>query len=401
LLSEIVLHPEQSVTRLPLLSDAERRQLLNAAQHDAAVSLPEENFYQLFSKQAERTPEALAIIDAGQQITYRELEQAGRQLANSLSAYSIGPEVIVALLAERSANFLITILALFRLGAAYLPLDPRAPSQRQQQLIAQSRAVLLLVDHQHAASLPTETVDRQILPPVMVIEDLLAQSQQRSEEYLSIEFSYSRNQLAYVIYTSGSTGVPKGAMIEQRGMLNHLYAKIAALSLSRSDIVAQTASQCFDIAVWQLLAPLLVGGCVNIVADETAHDPTRLLQHIQQNEITVFETVPSLLHAMLDEIVQGCQQQPDLSSLRWLLLTGEALRADLCLQWHLLYPHIQVMNAYGPTECSDDVTHYALPAPLQQGLTTVPIGRAIANMQVYVLDPEMQPVPPGVIGEVY
>ncbi|HZO72429.1 MAG TPA: amino acid adenylation domain-containing protein [Ktedonobacteraceae bacterium] len=401
LLSEIVLHPEQSVTRLPLLSDAERRQLLNAAQHDAAVSLPEENFYQLFSKQAERTPEALAIIDAGQQITYRELEQAGRQLANSLSAYSIGPEVIVALLAERSANFLITILALFRLGAAYLPLDPRAPSQRQQQLIAQSRAVLLLVDHQHAASLPTETVDRQILPPVMVIEDLLAQSQQRSEECLSIEFSYSRNQLAYVIYTSGSTGVPKGAMIEQRGMLNHLYAKIAALNLSRSDIVAQTASQCFDISVWQLLAPLLVGGGVHIIAEETAHDPTWLLQHMQQNEITVFETVPSLLRAILDEIVQGRQQQPSLSSLRWLLLTGEALRADLCLQWHLLYPHIQVMNAYGPTECSDDVTHYALPAPLQQGLTTVPIGRAIANMQVYVLDPEMQPVPPGVIGEVY
>ncbi len=400
LLSEIILHPEQAVTRLPLLSNAERDQLLSAAQHDAAP-LPEENFYQLFSKQAERTPEALVVIYAEQQITYRELEQASRQLASSLRAYNIGPEAIVALLAERSANFLIAILALFRLGAAYLPLDPRAPSQRQQQLIAQSRAALLLVDHKHAASLATETVARQILPPVIAIEALLAQSQQQPEAHLLVRISYSQNHLAYVIYTSGSTGVPKGAMIEQRGMLNHLYAKIADLSLTERDIVAQTASQCFDISVWQLLAPLLVGGCVHIIADETAHDPTRLLQHIQQNEITVLETVPSLLRAMLDELVQGRQQQSYLSSLRWLLLTGEALRADLGLQWRLLYPHMQVMNAYGPTECSDDVTHYVLPALLQQGLTTVPIGRAIANMQVYVLDHEMQPVPPGVIGEVY
>jgi len=204
------------------------------------------------------------------------------------------------------------------------------------------------------------------------------------------------NSLMYVIYTSGSTGRPKGAMVEQRGMLNHLYAKIEVLSLSATDTVAQTASQCFDISVWQFLAALLVRGRVQIYPDAISHDPLALLQHVEAQQVSILETVPSLMRAMLET-----SQRPSLQKLRWLIPTGEALPVELCQRWLQYYPHIPLLNAYGPTECSDDVTHYAIYEPPAQASRSIPIGKAISNLRLYVLDRYLQPVPIGVSGELY
>ena len=189
-------------------------------------------------------------------------------------------------------------------------------------------------------------------------------------------------------------------MVEQRGMINHLYAKIGDLALTDKDIIAQTASQSFDISVWQFLAALLVGGQVHILTDEIATDPTRLLTQVERSQVTILETVPSLLRAMLDQVASD-SHSPDLSSLRWLIPTGEALSPELARQWFAHYPDIPLLNAYGPTECSDDVTHhpmYTSPAP---DVSRIPIGRPIANTRLYVLDATFQPVPIGVPGELY
>ncbi len=201
--------------------------------------------------------------------------------------------------------------------------------------------------------------------------------------------------LSYVIFTSGSTGAPKGAMVEERGMVNHLLSKIPALGLSESDVIAQTASQCFDISVWQFLTGLLCGACIRILPDDLVRDPQRLLREIERSKITVWEAVPSLLVAGLDGPVAP------LSSLRWLLATGEAVTPELCRLWFSRYPSIPLMNAYGPAECSDDVAVHAVTGSLPEGATHVPIGRPIPHLRLYGLDGYGEPVPFDVAGELY
>src|SRR5262249_2397319 len=171
------------------------------------------------------------------------------------------------------------------------------------------------------------------------------------------------HDLAFVIFTSGSTGLPKGAMVEHVGMLNHLLAKVDELQLSNLDVLAQTASQCFDISVWQFLASLVVGGQVHIFEDDITHDPGRLQQCLDRNGISIVEVVPSLLRVMLEQLKENGSLNP-FSSLRWMIVTGEAVPPDLVSDWLNTYSEIPLLNAYGPTECSDDVTHCVIDHPL-------------------------------------
>src|SRR5205823_12771921 len=242
-----------------------------------------------------------------------------------------------------------------------------------------------------------EEMPPETRPQILLVEDLLQQV--HTQENLFVETT--NRQLAYVIYTSGSTGKPKGVMVEQQGMLNHLYAKIEALQLTEKDCVAQTASQCFDISVWQFLAALLVGGQVQIFPDEVTHDPARLLTQIEQQGISILETVPSMLRAILEVLEAATVSQPELVALRWLIPTGESLPTELCRRWLNLYPQIPLLNAYGPTECSDDVTHFPIFQVPAVTSSTIPIGRGIGNMRLYVLDRSMRSVPIGVSGELY
>ena len=170
------------------------------------------------------------------------------------------------------------------------------------------------------------------------------------------------SKLAYVIYTSGSTGIPKGAMVEQRGLLNHLLSKISELGLSASDVIAQTAPASFDISIWQFLAPLMVGGRVHICADEEVRDPALLAQAIGREGVTVLQIVPSLLRATLDRMPDEPINRA-LSRLRWLICIGEALAPELCRNWLQQFPGVPLINAYGPAECSDTVATQRLSAP--------------------------------------
>ncbi|MBV8858955.1 MAG: non-ribosomal peptide synthetase, partial [Acidobacteria bacterium] len=205
--------------------------------------------------------------------------------------------------------------------------------------------------------------------------------------------------LAYVIYTSGSTGAPKGAMVEHRGMLNHLLAKVSDLALSPADVVAQTAPLCFDISVWQMLSPLAAGARVEVIPDERAHDPARLLESVSRRGVTVLEVVPSLLRLVAGQLEgEGAEAVPE--SLRWLVATGEALAPAACRAWlRATRGQVPVVNAYGPTECSDDVTHEFIREEGEAGGARVAVGRALANTRLYVADAELQPAPVGVAGE--
>ncbi|HVG17938.1 MAG TPA: condensation domain-containing protein, partial [Blastocatellia bacterium] len=361
LLDSFMENSARPLHQVSMLTDEEQRQLLTEF-NGTATEFPEDSCWpQLFEAQVARSPKALAATCGGESLSYEELNERANRLAATLVRHGVGPDVVVALLDERGINLLVSIIAVFKAGGAYLPLDPRYPPKRLSQILGQSKASVILIAGaiMKAAGELLGEMNLQGSPLVLEMEAALKEG--RDGQNLPPR-STPRN-LAYLIYTSGSTGVPKGAMIEHIGMVNHLYAKINDLNLTDADRLAQTASQSFDISVWQFLSALLVGGSVHIFPDAVAHDPVRLLQQVEQERISVIETVPSLLQAMLEQVKLRASQRPDFSALRWMIPTGEALPPETCRQWLSHYPNVPLVNAYGPTECSDDVTHYFVYEP--------------------------------------
>ena len=436
LLEAAVSQPDQRLADLPLLSKAERDLVLytwneTAVDFERPASNPsgrglERCFHHLFEDQAALTPHAIAVRDASNALTYAELNVRANRLARALQHEEVfwneatRPQPIIALLADRDVDFLAAMLATFKLGGVYLPLDPRSPAARLRQVLSQSQAACLLVSEGYAAlgaealgepgagyhaELTTEPGRRhqgEALTRQLALTSLLA----ADYDGANLDKPIGPRHGAYVIYTSGSTGVPKGAIIEHRGMLNHLYAKVRDLALTNEDILAQTAPQIFDISVWQFLATLITGGCVHIFPDEIAFDPTVLLDSVKAAGVTMFETVPSMMRAMLEAAAHPAgvappPKPPALDKLRWLIPTGEALPPVLSREWFQAYPALRQLNAYGPTECSDDVTHYPITEAPAASVNTIPVGKPVPNMRLYVLDGRMQPVPIGVIGELY
>jgi amino acid adenylation domain-containing protein len=395
-LGAMVSAPNGHYETCSLLSPQERRQLISEWNETEANFPLKSRLSELFERQARLSPSSIAVSCEGQSLTYAELNRRANRVARGLVGEGVGADFVVALLAERGLDLLTSILGVFKAGGAYLPLDPLHPEGRIHQVLRQSGARQVLTSSQFQSSLSgmLEGIPSSERPRLLVMEQLYRTDLPDAD----LPVRSKAADLAYVIFTSGSTGLPKGAMIEQAGMINHLFAKISALGLSADDVVAQTASQCFDISVWQFLAALLVGGSVRIFKDDVSHDGLRLLDEVESHGVTILETVPSLLTAILDETAVG-EPPRDLPRLRWMIPTGEALPPELCRAWLKRYPHIPMLNAYGPTECSDDVTHHTICEPPGPDVKSVPIGRPLANTRIYIVDQRLSPVPRGVIGE--
>jgi amino acid adenylation domain-containing protein/non-ribosomal peptide synthase protein (TIGR01720 family) len=384
------------VRSVSLLSEEERRRL--AEPGSTRVEFPtDRSFARLFEEQVAKTPERVAVSCAGRRLSYAELNEAADRLARRLRAKGVGPETLVAILARRGVNYLTAILAVFKAGGAYLPLDAQHPAERLGQVLGKSKSPLVLLEgeFEEALSQAFGKMGTAARPHAMRLDE-----QARGDEAEGVlPNEHSPSSLAYVIYTSGSTGVPKGAMVEQAGMLNHLHVKVRDLQLTADDVVAQTASQCFDISVWQFLAALLVGARVHVAGDEIAHSPERLWREIESESVTVVETVPSMLRTMLEEAEAAGQGGPRPDTLRWMLATGEALPPVLCRRWLARYPSVPVVNAYGPTECSDDVTHHVIDREPSADAVNVPVGKPVGNIRIYVTDRGLEPLPDGMAGE--
>jgi amino acid adenylation domain-containing protein len=400
ILQSLVAAPDQAIEGVPFMTPAEQMQMRDW--NATATPLPQApDWATWFEAQVAQTPEATAVCCGAERLTYAELNTQANRLASRLQERGVGPECVVGLLAERGIPLLTAIVGVLKAGAAYLPLDPRHPPQRLRQVIQPSQSQLVLVTEEHRALLD-QALDLLPADQRPAVGDMEAFAQAGVEPAAHLTRHVGPDQLAYVIYTSGSTGQPKGAMVIQQGMLNHLAAKIADLELTAADRIVQNASQTFDISVWQFLCLLLVGGQVHIVPNEIAHDPLALLELVQAQAISVLQVVPSMLRVMLDEVQRMAEDRPALRALRWIVPTGEALPTDIAGLWLQRYPHVPIMNAYGSTECSDDQCHH----PIRQLAEldhepVVAIGRPLANTEVYILDPALQPVPVGVVGELY
>ncbi|MBV7568370.1 non-ribosomal peptide synthetase [Pseudomonas sp. PDM27] len=375
---------------LPLLGAEEQDFLLhgcNQSEHEYPL---EQSYVSLFETQVARHPQRIAASCLDRQYSYLELNQRSNRLGHALIAAGVGRDQPVALLAERSLDLLGMIIGSFKAGAGYLPLDPGLPSQRLSRIIELSRTPLLVCTQacREQAQALLDEFGCASRPRLLVWEEVqaLALSADNPGIYSSAD------NLAYVIYTSGSTGLPKGVMVEQRGMLNNQLSKVPYLNLSDADVIAQTASQSFDISVWQFLAAPLFGARVDIVPNTIAHDPQGLLAHVAAQGITVLESVPSLIQGML------AQERMRLDGLRWMLPTGEAMPPELAHQWLLRYPQIGLVNAYGPAECSDDVAFFRVDMASTRG-SYLPIGTPTDNNLLYVLDGALELVPLGAVGE--
>jgi amino acid adenylation domain-containing protein/non-ribosomal peptide synthase protein (TIGR01720 family) len=385
---------DERISEIELLTVDEKSQLLFELNRSAKDYPDRETLWDLFSKQVREKPHRVALSMGTECVTYGELKRRAERLGSRLHSDGIGPEIIVGIMCARNIEFVTGALGIFAAGAAYLPLDPEHPSDRVRGVLKQSGVGLVLVSGETLAKAREVDGDEGVLR-VKGIEELVEDNSAGSEERCT---SVTGN-LAYVIYTSGSTGIPKGAMIDLQGMVNHLHAKIEDLGLCQHDVVAQTASQCFDISVWQLLAALLVGGRVEIISDEVGKDPLRLIEALERQRVTILESVPALVQALVEQL--SGQQRVDLSAMRWMIVTGEAFGAQLCREWMKRNPKIPVMNAYGPTECSDDVTHCEIRDEPGREQATVPIGKPVGNMKMYVADEEQRLAPMGMPGELY
>lgn len=389
--------PDIRLGNLSLPTADERRQILEEW-NSAGTLYPQDTcWHALFQAQAARSPDAAAAACAGETLTYAQLNRRANRLAHGLRSAGIGPESLVALLADRDLNLLTMIVGTLKTGAAYLPLDPHAPPARLAQLLETGGPEAVLGGPGYGAAV-TEIVasasrsTADAAPMAFDFDALLEISDNEENPPLVGE----AGNLAYVIFTSGSTGTPKAAMVEHRGLLNNIRSKLETLELDAGAVVAQTASQCFDISVWQFLTAPVCGGRVEIFPDAAASDPQRLLAATDETGVTVLEIVPSLMKGVLDS-----PRPPNaLANLRWLLPTGEALAPDVARRWFETFPAVPLLNAYGPAECSDDVAYHLLrESPSAERGASVPIGRPIDNLRLYVLNAALEPQPAGIVGE--
>src|SRR6266480_1995110 len=334
-------------------------------------ALPDRRAHDLFENQARVRPDAIAAVHGDRQLTYRELNARANQLARALVARGVTSEPVVGVMTERNLDWLTAVLAIFKAGGAYLPIEPHFPTERIAKMVSRAGARLVLT------------------PPL--IEAAYEEAYAASDLGVAV----ARDQLAYIYFTSGSTGEPKGAMCEHLGFLNHLLAKIDDLQIGEGTVVAQTAPQCFDISLWQLVSALLVGGRTLIVEQETILDAERFLDTIVDGRVDVVQVVPSYLEVLVTNLAQ---RPRELGALRYVIATGEALKKDLVERWFAVQPRIKLVNAYGLTETSDDTNHEIMDrAP--QG-ERVPLGRPINNVLIYVVDEHLVPVPYGEPGEI-
>ena len=381
---------EGEVGELPLLGADEQRFLLedcNRTEHAYAL---EQSYVELFEARVAAHPQRTVARCETAAYDYAGLNVAANRLGHALVAAGVAIDQPVALLAERGLALLGMIVGSFKAGAGYLPLDPGLPAARLQRIVELSRTPVLVCSAACAeqARQLLDEVAGAARPKLLVWEDV--QASNVASHNLGIHSA--PDNLAYVIYTSGSTGLPKGVMVEQRGMLNNQLSKVPYLALDEQDVIAQTASQSFDISVWQFLAAPLFGARVEIVPNAIAHDPQGLLSHVQATGITVLESVPSLIQGMLANDHQA------LDGLRWMLPTGEAMPPELAAQWLQRYPAIGLVNAYGPAECSDDVAFFRVDAASTQG-SYLPIGTPTDNNRLYLLGEDQTLVPLGAVGE--
>lgn len=387
LLDSIVADPQQHIAELPLLTEEE--QCLFAEVNDTQIEYPAAKcIHELFEEQAARSPEAIAVVCDGRELTYEELNRQANRLARHLRRRGVGPETIVGILMERSLEMVVGLLGVLKAGGAYLPLDLNYPEQRLASMLEESQVDLILTQEQWQKSLP------EFNGTVLCLDTDLF----RDEETSNLSTFNHPESLAFVFHTSGSTGKPKGVMAMQRSAVNYLTHIVRDYQVSPVDVVLQTASLSFDASVRDIIGPIIAGAKLVLVPDYEVKDPFVLLSKIKEHGVTcILSIVPTMLRSLTDV---ATETETTSSKLRLILTSGESLSLSECARVRaLLGEHISIFNQYGATECTMSSTRYRAPEELSSGVALA--GKPIANSEVYILDANFRQCPIGVPGEIH
>ncbi|MDJ0745818.1 MAG: amino acid adenylation domain-containing protein [Xenococcaceae cyanobacterium MO_167.B27] len=385
LISEIITKPEVNISRLNFLSPREQKRLIkdwNNTAKDYNLSLGLHNHIEA---QVKQTPSAVAVIFESQKLTYQQLNNRANQLAHYLQQLGVVAETKIGIFCDRSLEMVIGLLGILKAGGAYIPIDPNYPQERVTYLLADSQVKILLTQKKLQDKIPHHNAKTICLDSDW---DVI---KSHSEENPNADIS--PDNLAYIIYTSGSTGKPKGAMNTHRGICNRLLWMQEEYSLTPEDKVIQKTPFSFDVSVWEFFWTLMTGACLVVAKPGGHQDSNYLADLINQQQITTIHFVPSMLQIFVETAgVENC------NSLRRVICSGEALPYEL-QQRFFSRIGCELHNLYGPTEAAIDVTYWKCqPDSIEK---IVPIGRPIANIQIYILDKYLQPVPIGVAGELH
>lgn len=385
LLRTLVDQPDEPIARAEYLTERERRQLLVEWVGPTRVYSRSGTLPDLFEQQVRATPTSPALRVEGETLSYAALNERANRLAHLLRARHVGPDVIIGVCLERSVDMLVALLGILKAGAAYLPLDPTLPDERLAFMLHDSRVEIVVSRECYRDVLPGRSVS------VIPLDGEAAQLSAYPIE--NPPRPHLDMAAAYVIYTSGSTGKPKGVLVPHRGIVNRLLWMQETYQLHPTDRILQKTPFSFDVSVWEFFWPLIQGACLVMARPEGHRDNSYLVRIIQAENITTLHFVPSMLRLFLQEPgVESC------TSLRRVICSGEALPYSLAQQFCHTLP-VELHNLYGPTEASVDVTSWQCAADHPRNC--VPIGRPIANTQIYLLDEQLRLVPVGVPGELY
>ncbi|MEH2238964.1 non-ribosomal peptide synthetase [Nostoc sp.] len=378
-------HPEAAISELEILSDRARNQLLFEFNQTQTNYPQDKCIHQLFEEQVERTPNNITVTFSDKKLTYSELNARANQMAHYLQRFGVGPEVLVGICVERSLEMIVAILGILKAGGAYLPLDPNYPSERLSFILKDTKTLVLLTQQRLLSGLPAHNAQTICLDTAWEIIT------QESQENPPLK-THSEN-LAYVIYTSGSTGQPKGVQIAHRHLVNSTIARISYYQEPVSSFLL-LSSFAFDSSVAGLFWTICSGGILCLPQEGLQLEIPKLLELIVQNHVSHLLSLPSLYAILLEEA-----KSEQLTSLRTVIVAGESCPIELVERHHQLQSKPSLFNEYGPTEGT--VWSSVYPCGSQQTRAQVSIGKPIANMQIYLLDSHLQPVPISVIGEVY
>ena len=385
LLSGIAASPSEALGKLPILTQQERQEI-TVGWNSTKMDYPLDRcLFEFVEQQVEQTPDAAALVFEGETLSYAQLNARANQLAHYLRGRGVGPEKLVAVCAERSLEMVVALLGIIKAGGAYVPVDPWNPKERLALLLDEVKAPVVLTQQRFVDRLPSSS-------------PLLALDTQWSEILYQPEANPGRltnaSNAAYVIYTSGSTGLPKGVINTHRGIVNRLLWMQDGFKIGSGDRVLQKTPFTFDVSVWEFFWPLMTGACLVVARPEGHKDPDYLVSIIASERITTLHFVPSMLEIFIE--ARGLEAQ---QSLVRVICSGEALSRATQERFFERLPETELHNLYGPTEAAVDVTHW--PCQKDSHLSVVPIGKPVANTQIYVVDRYMNPTPIGVSGELH
>lgn len=423
------------VADIEFLNLLNKKQLLQEFNHNSQEFPLSETIDRLFTKQVRQTPNSIAVVNKETCLTYKQLNDRADRLAKLLANLGIRSGEFVGILKDRDINFLIGILAILKVGGVYVPIDSTYPQSRIQYMLDNSEAKFLLSDSTSLKKFSELLPACPHIRSIVCLDTLDIKSEEqifknleqvklttsigygeetspslsvticdcRDFEQLTpvnLEADRTGKDPAYMLYTSGSTGSPKGAIVRHDGAINHIYAQFEALKLNSEFTFLQSAPASTDISVWQFIGPLLIGGKTVIVDLETVALAEKLFDALKTKRITVVELVPALFGQLLAYVSGLSKSDRELPDLQWMILSGESTSINWIDKWLSIYPDIKIANAYGPTEAADDITQYIIDRPLPENQRIVPIGKPLANLNLYIVDRDMKLVPIGVPGEI-